>query len=833
MNTGNDGSSRLVAALEQLRVHDHLCLVYENRDQQFGAVIPFMRVGLQRGERCVYIADDNTAADVIEAMRTSGIDVESATSSGALAVITKKEAYLKKGYFDPDLMIRFLKEAVDDAKARGYRALRATGEMTWALGHEIGVERLMEYEAKLNYFFPEHDIVAICQYSRTRFSPEIIADMIRTHPLVIHGDMVCRNMYYEPPDEFLAPGKAVRDVERLLNNIRSRESVETALRTREAQLREAQRIGRLGSWDWDADHDTIAWSDEYYRIYGFDPAKSPPRYEEHLKAYTPESAARLDAAVKKSLQTGEPYELDLELADPDAQTRWVSARGEVKRDAGGRIVGLRGTAQDITTLKTTEIELRAALEALEKTRSLLMTAQEIAHLGGFEYVPTTGAITWSEEQYRLHGLNPADPCLTVDQILRKCIHPEDADFIHETFMKAVQNNTAYKLDHRVIWPDGSEHWLHNLAYPYFDKSSKVIKYVGATLDITERKRAEEALRSASAYNRTLIESSLDPLVTIGPDGKITDVNSSTEDVTGYTRGQLLGTDFSDYFTDPKQARAGYQRVFRDGSVRDYALEIRHRNGHVIPVLYNASVYRDETGKVVGVFAAARDITAIKKAEKDLRSAYNKLETSLEENQVLLREVQHRVKNNLQTMISLFKLQATWTEDRRIIEMLTESQNRIRAMALVHEKLSQTKDFAHIQYGSYIGDLASALLSAYAATTRDIALELDIDDVSLGLDTAMHLGLIINELITNSLKHAFPRGRNGVIRIMLRRPAHGEDLHELVVKDNGIGMPGSVDLREARTMGLYLVTNLAETQLKGRIELIRDHGTEFRIRFKGV
>jgi PAS domain S-box-containing protein len=366
-----------------------------------------------------------------------------------------------------------------------------------------------------------------------------------------------------------------------------------------------------------------------------------------------------------------------------------------------------------------------------------------------------------------------------------------------------------------------------------DAGGRVVGLRGTAQDITTLKKSEEAIRSASAYNRTLIEASVDPLVTIGPDGKITDVNSSTENVTGYKREELIGTDFSDYFTEPEQARAGYQRVFRDGAVHDYALEIKHRDGHVTPVLYNASVYRDETGKVVGVFAAARDIAVRKKAEEDLRRAYNRLETSFEENQVLLREVQHRVKNNLQTMISLFKLQATWTEDRRIIEMLTESQNRIRAMALVHEKLSQTKDFAHIQYGSYIGDLASALLSAYAATTRDIALELDIDDVSLGLDTAMHLGLIINELITNSLKHAFPRGRNGVIRIMLRRPAHGEDLHELVVKDNGVGMPGSVDLREARTMGLYLVTNLAETQLKGRIELIRDHGTEFRIRFKGV
>ena len=137
-------------------------------------------------------------------------------------------------------------------------------------------------------------------------------------------------------------------------------------------------------------------------------------------------------------------------------------------------------------------------------------------------------------------------------------------------------------------------------------------------DITARKRAEEALWRASAYNRRLLEASLDPLVTIGPDGKITDVNEATEAVTGYPRAELIGKDFTEYFTEPEEAREGYRRVFREGLVRDYPLEIRHRDGRVTPVVYNASVYRDEAGQVIGVFAAARDITAQKRAEAELR-----------------------------------------------------------------------------------------------------------------------------------------------------------------------------------------------------------------------
>ena len=160
--------------------------------------------------------------------------------------------------------------------------------------------------------------------------------------------------------------------------------------------------------------------------------------------------------------------------------------------------------------------------------------------------------------------------------------------------------------------------------PVKDETGKVIGVASIARDITERKRAEEALRRAAAYNRRLLEASLDPLVTIGPDGKITDVNAATEAATGCSRSELVGTDFADYFTEPEKARSGYQQVFSEGAVRDYPLELRHRDGHVTSVLYNAAVFRDEVGKVVGVFAAARDITERKKAEEALRRSEENL-----------------------------------------------------------------------------------------------------------------------------------------------------------------------------------------------------------------
>ena len=171
------------------------------------------------------------------------------------------------------------------------------------------------------------------------------------------------------------------------------------------------------------------------------------------------------------------------------------------------------------------------------------------------------------------------------------------------FEKSLREKVDTSSEFRIVLPSGTAKHVQVIRHPVLNDAGDVVQFVGTVIDITERKRAEEALRLAGVYNRSLIEASLDPLVTIDPQGKISDVNAATEQVTGYTREQLVGTDFSDYFTEPEKARAGYRQTFNQGFVRDYALEIRNRNGEITPVLYNASVYKDDTGNVIGVFAA--------------------------------------------------------------------------------------------------------------------------------------------------------------------------------------------------------------------------------------
>jgi len=215
----------------------------------------------------------------------------------------------------------------------------------------------------------------------------------------------------------------------------------------------------------------------------------------------------------------------------------------------------------------------------------------------------------------------------------------------------------------------------------------------------------------------------------------------------------------------------------------------------------------------------REIIERKRMERRIRA-------SLKEKEVLLKEVHHRVKNNMQVIISMLNLQSGCIDDEQAIEAFRKSQNRIRTMALVHEKLYQTKDLARIDFAEYIRDLTNYLLSAYGPGAGAIALKINIEDISLSMDTALPCGMILNELITNSIKHAFPGGRGGEIFIELRSDS---DNLILTVGDNGAGIPEDLDLPNAESLGLQLIDSFVE-QLEGSVELNRKDGTELRITF---
>jgi signal transduction histidine kinase len=239
--------SRLSELASALGPHEHLCLIYNTQEEQFAAALPFLRVGLERRERCLYVADENRADAVLQALRKSGTDVDRYLRSGQIIMPGKQETYLKQGSFDPDWMIRFLSQITQEASDGKFSGLRTIlGEMTWALDEDLAPASLIEYEAKLNLFVRDNNVRLLCQYNRNRFSPELILNVIRTHPVVVYGGITCENPYYVPPDEFLKPNQASREVERYLEYIQAWQLLYDQLRALAAQLQTAQETERKG-----------------------------------------------------------------------------------------------------------------------------------------------------------------------------------------------------------------------------------------------------------------------------------------------------------------------------------------------------------------------------------------------------------------------------------------------------------------------------------------------------------------------------------------------------------------------------------------------------------
>jgi two-component sensor histidine kinase len=226
------------------------------------------------------------------------------------------------------------------------------------------------------------------------------------------------------------------------------------------------------------------------------------------------------------------------------------------------------------------------------------------------------------------------------------------------------------------------------------------------------------------------------------------------------------------------------------------------------------------GKPTGIVTII-DITDTKRAEEELQA-------SLAEKEVLLKEVHHRVKNNLQIISSLLELQSDYITDDRSCRFLRESQDRIKSMALIHERLYESRDLASINLAGYIDDLCGHLFHSYFADPGRIRLKVDAEDMKLSIDKAIPCGLIINELVSNCLKHAFPDGRDGEIIICLH--AGSGNRITLSVADNGVGLPPDLDFRKTATLGLQLV-NMLTKQLQGHLETHNDHGAVFTLWFQ--
>ena len=370
--------------------------------------------------------------------------------------------------------------------------------------------------------------------------------------------------------------------------------------------------------------------------------------------------------------------------------------------------------------------------------------------------------------------------------------------------------------------DGSKVYVDVRETIMYDVNGKIIGIIGGSKDISERKKAEKQIKRSEAYYRTIFENTGTATIIIEEDTTISLVNAEFEKLYGYSKEEIEGKKSWREFVAPdyKDKIEEYHNLRRiDPSLapRNYELKFIDRYGNIKDIFTTVAIIPGTKKSLISLL----DIT-------DNKIAENKIKDSLMEKEVLLREIHHRVKNNLQIISSLLNLQTRCVEGEETINVLKESQNRVKTMAMVHEKLYQSEDLKDVNFKEYIENLVSDLFYSYGVKKGAIDLQIDADDIRMDIDTAIPCGLIINELVTNSLKYAFPESNNeDIVKVELKRLQ--PDKLKLIISDNGVGLPEDLDMENVETLGLKMVTILVN-QLKGTLEVNRAGETEFKIIF---
>jgi len=494
----------------------------------------------------------------------------------------------------------------------------------------------------------------------------------------------------------------------------------------------------------------------------------------------------------------------------NGEEKYVHTTKTPLRDDQGNIIGVLGIFLDISEQKRAE---KSLMKSEEKYRLLIENQADLVVgvdiEGKFEFVSPSYCEMFGKTEEELLG-----------KTFIPLVHEDDQELTDKE-MEGLhrQPYTAYH-EQRAMTKDGWR-WLAWADKAVLDENKNVNSIIGVGRDITEKKLVNKALRESEEKYRTLFNESSDAIYIITREGKFLDANPAMLGLFEYTKEEMIDTlDIKQIYVYPDDRDTFQKEIEAKGSVRDYEGKFRKKNGTEMDCLINCSVKLSSTGRILGYQGMIRDITARKQAEK-------KLTASLKEKEILLKEVNHRVKNNLQVISSLLNLQSQHIKDKASRAMFQESQNRVRAMALIHEKLYQSDDMAHIDIAAYMQDLTASLFSTYTVS-NEIKVTITVTDIFLTITTAIPCGLIINELVSNALKHAFPHQQDGTITVSMT-PSTNDSLI-LTVSDTGIGFPEGIDFRNTTTLGMQLVTGLVE-QLEGTITLDRSEGTRVRIEFR--
>jgi len=566
----------------------------------------------------------------------------------------------------------------------------------------------------------------------------------------------------------------------------------------------------------------------------------------HTRLVHPDDRHILDRHIEDDEKKRKASEVEFRIIHADSSVRWISHACQPVFSDKGVYWGVQGSNRHITKRKLAE-------EALRESEDRLRFALETSHTGAWDLDLADHTAYRSLEHDRIFGYSELLPQWTYEMFLDHVL-PEDRSKVDAKFQHATETQSDWNFECRIRRTDGEFRWIWAAGRHRHDASGSVRRMAGIVQDITDRKRIEEELRSsrdrlekrvkertaellkASLYSRSLIEASLDPLVTISAEEKVMDVNRATELVTGVTRDQLIGSDFSDYFTEPEKAREGYKQVFSEGSVRDYPLAIRHTSGRVTEVLYNATTYKNEAGQIEGVFAAARDITERKRVEEALRESEKRLRhlssqllaTQEKERRLAAQEIHDSLGASLAAI--KFKVESALSEIGGSNPQTRDALESV--ISIVQETIEEARRIQMSLRPSVLDDLGILatihwFCRQFESTYPHIRIrrEINIEESEVPDSLKTVIFRISQEALNNIAKHSKANRVNLSLGKM-----HGAI--ELRIQDNGEGFnPGEAGSRVGATRGLGLDSMRERTELAQgsfSIESSKGSGTVIRV-----
>jgi PAS domain S-box-containing protein len=561
------------------------------------------------------------------------------------------------------------------------------------------------------------------------------------------------------------------------------------------------------------------------------------------------------AVYRQVFTDGKVRDYSLEIQHKDGHITPVLYNASVYKDEHGEVVGVFAAARDITERKKAEdalkkahdslelkvkertAELEEAYKSLKESEKGLAEAQKMAHLGNWDWNLITDEMHLSDEMCRIFGLTPRNFDSTYNGVL-SCTHPDDLECVDNAVKRAL-NGEPFSIDHRIVLTSGEERTVNVQGDIVFDEIGSPIRMRGTVQDITERKKSEEKIRNLA----NIVESSNDAILTESLEGIITSWNKGAEQIYGYSAEEILGKNAS--ILEPDNLKGEIDQLvgkIKQGEKIENYETLRLKKDFVpINVSVTLSPIFDASGKLTAISIIARDITSRKRAQEALEN----IEIARK------KEIHHRIKNNLQVISSLLDLQAEkfgnreCIGDSEVLNAFRESQDRVMSIALIHEELHEGRGNDKLNFSPYLKRLVKNLFQTYRVGNAGTSLKVELEEnIFFDMDIAVPLGIIINELVSNSLKYAFPGKDKGEIQIKLYREESAENASNiqgskkeglkgnnfvLAVLDNGVGMPEGFNIGDSGTLGIQLVIILAD-QLGGELELKRENGTEFIIRF---